>query len=88
MQKIIPGNIIEQKNVKSSSSENIYTVTLYDNCVSCTCPAGGRKTFSKIGMYVFGIAFVVSFFVVFFIKDSPFSYWYIVLTFLLFFLQV
>lgn len=47
MQKIIPGNIIEQKNVKSSSSENIYTVTLYDNCVSCTCPAGGRKTFCK-----------------------------------------
>lgn len=46
--------------------------------------SGGRKTFSKIGMYVFGIAFVVSFFVVFFIKDSPFSYWYIVLTFLLF----
>ncbi len=46
--------------------------------------SGGLKTFSRIGMIVFGIAFIVSFFVVFFIKDSPFSYWYIVLTFLLF----
>ena len=46
--------------------------------------SGAFKTFSKIGMIVFGIAFIVSFFVIFFIKNSPFDYWYIVLTFLLF----
>lgn len=46
--------------------------------------SGAFKTFSKIGMIVFGIAFAVSFFVIFFIKNSPFDYWYIVLTFLLF----
>ena len=46
--------------------------------------SAGFKTFSKIGMIVFGIAFIVSFFVIFFIKNSPFDYWYIVLTFLLF----
>ena len=46
--------------------------------------SGAFKTFSKIGMIVFGIAFVVSFFVIFFIKDCSFDYYYIVLTFLLF----
>ena len=46
--------------------------------------SGAFTAFSKIGMIVFSIAFVVSFFVVFFIKDSPFEYSYIVLTFLLF----
>ena len=46
--------------------------------------SGGLRTFSKIGMYVFGIATIVSFFIIFLINDSPFSYWYIVLTFLLF----
>ena len=45
---------------------------------------GSRIVFSKIGMIVFGIAFVVSFFVIFFIKNCVFDYWYIVLTFLLF----
>ena len=46
--------------------------------------SGGLRTFSKIGMYVFGIAALVSFFIILLIKDSPFSYWYIVLTFILF----
>ena len=46
--------------------------------------SGAMRTFSKIGMIVFGIAFVVSFFVILFIKDCQFDYWYIVLTFLLF----
>ena len=46
--------------------------------------SGGFTVFSKIGMIVFGIAFVVSFFVIFLIKDCSFDYWYIVLTFLLF----
>ena len=45
---------------------------------------GSRIVFSKIGMYVFGIAFIVSFFVIFLIKDCAFDYWYIVLTFMLF----
>ena len=31
--------------------------------------SGAMQTFSKIGMIVFGIAFVVSFFVIFLIKD-------------------
>ena len=46
--------------------------------------SGGYTIFSKIGMIVFGIAFVVSFFVIFLIKNCAFDYWYIVLTFLLF----
>ncbi len=46
--------------------------------------SGALKVFSKIGMAVFGIAFIVSFFVIFFIKNCAFDYWYIVLTFLLF----
>ena len=46
--------------------------------------SGALTVFSKIGMIVFGIAFVVSFFVIFFIKNCTFDYWYIVLTFLLF----
>ena len=46
--------------------------------------SGALTVFSKIGMIVFGIAFIVSFFVIFFIKDCSFNYWYIVLTFLLF----
>ena len=46
--------------------------------------AGAYKTFSKIGIAVFGIAFIISFAVPFIIKDATFDYWYIVLTFLLF----
>ena len=46
--------------------------------------SGALVVFSKIGMIVFGIAFVVSFFVIFLIKNCAFDYWYIVLTFLLF----
>lgn len=46
--------------------------------------SGALAMFSKIGMIVFGIAFLVSFVVIFFIKNCSFDYWYIVLTFLLF----
>ena len=46
--------------------------------------AGAYKKFSLIGAAVFGIAFIVSFFAPFLIKDTPFDYWYIILTFLLF----
>ena len=44
---IIPGQIIEQREFKSSSSNNIYTTILYDNCFACTCPAGGRRMHCK-----------------------------------------
>lgn len=47
MNKIIPGQIIAQEEVKSSSSDNVYIVILFENCIACTCPAGGRKTFCK-----------------------------------------
>ena len=47
MEKIVPGKILAQETVKSSSSDNVYTITLYDNCISCNCPAGGRKTLCK-----------------------------------------
>jgi O-antigen/teichoic acid export membrane protein len=46
--------------------------------------SGAMQTFSKIGMIVFGLAFIVSFFIIIFIKDCQFDYWYIVITFLLF----
>ena len=46
--------------------------------------SAGKKTFNKIGIYVFLAAFVISLFLILFIKDSPFSYWYIVVTFMLF----
>ena len=44
---ITPENIIDKKEFKSSSSDNIYTTILYDNCFACTCPAGGRRTMCK-----------------------------------------
>ena len=47
MKKVLPNEILLQENVMSSTSDNVYIVTLYDNCLSCTCPAGGRKTFCK-----------------------------------------
>lgn len=46
--------------------------------------AGAFKRFSLIGAIVFGIAFVVSFFVPLLIKDTTFDNSYIMLTFLLF----
>ncbi|MCQ2789095.1 MAG: hypothetical protein MJ229_01830 [bacterium] len=45
--KLVPKEIIEQREFKSSSSNNIYITTLYSNCVSCTCPAGGKKQMCK-----------------------------------------
>ena len=46
------------------------------------------KVFSLIGIVVYSIAFVVSFFVPLLIKDNNFEYTYIVITFLLFALQL
>lgn len=44
---ITPGQIIEQREFKSSSSNNVYTTILFDNCFACTCPAGGRRMHCK-----------------------------------------
>ena len=43
----IPGEILAQEEVKSSSSDNTYLVTLFDNCISCTCPAGNKKEYCE-----------------------------------------
>lgn len=47
MTDLVPGQRIEEREFKSSSSNNVYTAILYENCVSCTCPAGGRKSYCK-----------------------------------------
>ena len=44
---LVPGSVIEKREFKSSSSNNIYTTILYDNCFACTCPAGGRRVHCK-----------------------------------------
>ena len=46
--------------------------------------AGALRIFSLIGIAVFAIAFLVSFIVPFFIKETTFSYFYIIMTFMLF----
>ena len=46
--------------------------------------SGAMTLFSKIGLLVYGLAFAFSFFVPFIIKDNPFEYGFVVLTFLLF----
>lgn len=46
--------------------------------------SGAQRIFSFLGILVYGLAFLVSFLVPFFIKDNPFEYSYVVITFLLF----
>ncbi|MBE5956002.1 MAG: hypothetical protein E7253_06075 [Lachnospiraceae bacterium] len=46
--------------------------------------SGAKRIFSFLGIIVYGIAFVVSFFVPYFIKDCPFDHKYVIITFLLF----
>lgn len=46
--------------------------------------AGAMRVFSLMGIVVYGLAFIVSFFVPLFIKDNPFEYTYVVVAFLLF----
>lgn len=46
--------------------------------------SGAKRIFSFLGIVVYGIAFLVSFLVPFFIKDNPFEYSYVVTAFLLF----
>ena len=44
---IIERNIILQDKIQSSSSDSIYIVTVYNNGISCTCPAGSHHTYCK-----------------------------------------
>lgn len=46
-QKLIPETLILQKQIESTSSNNVYDVLFFTNCVACTCPAGGRKQLCK-----------------------------------------
>ncbi len=46
-QKLIPEVLILQKQIESTSSDNVYDVLFFTNCVACTCPAGGRKQLCK-----------------------------------------
>lgn len=46
--------------------------------------SGALRIFSLLGILVYGIAFAVSFFVPYFIKNCPFDHTYVVITFLLF----
>ena len=55
-----------------------------DNKKISSILAAGKRCFSLIGATVFSLAFLVSFLVPFFIKDSSFTNSYITLTFLLF----
>lgn len=39
--------ILDIINTPSSSSNNVYTTILFNDCMSCNCPAGGRRSFCK-----------------------------------------
>lgn len=41
------GNIIIEKQIKSKTSDNIYSVFIFENAIACTCPAGGKKQICK-----------------------------------------
>ena len=43
----IERKIILQEEILSSSSDSIYTVTVYNNGISCTCLAGSHHTYCK-----------------------------------------
>ena len=47
IKKLIPETLILQKQIESTSSDNVYDVLIFTNCVACTCPAGGRKQLCK-----------------------------------------
>ena len=47
MQKLEPEELLFEEQIKSSSSDAIYTVKIYHNCLSCNCPAGSKKTLCK-----------------------------------------
>ena len=39
--------VLDAIETPSSSSSNVYTTVLFKDCISCNCPAGGRKSFCK-----------------------------------------
>lgn len=43
----VPRNLIVHETVKSKTSNNEYDVFIFDNCITCTCPAGGKKQLCK-----------------------------------------
>lgn len=42
-----PKNLIVHEILKSKTSNNEYDVFIFDNCIACTCPAGGKKQLCK-----------------------------------------
>ena len=44
---IEPKNLIIHETVKSKTSNNEYEIFIFDNCITCTCPAGGKKQLCK-----------------------------------------
>lgn len=44
---IEPKNLIIHETVKSKTSNNEYEIFIFDNCIACTCPAGGKKQLCK-----------------------------------------
>lgn len=47
MSNIIPNRLIVKEIVNSETSSNTYEVSVYDNCICCTCPAGCKKQICK-----------------------------------------
>lgn len=47
MEKLLPGELIVKETIKSKTSNNEYEVFIFDNCIACTCPAGGKKQLCK-----------------------------------------
>lgn len=45
--KLEPGTLLLHKTIQSKSSNNEYEVFIFNNCVACTCPAGGKKQLCK-----------------------------------------
>ncbi|MDD3149205.1 MAG: hypothetical protein PHV68_00065 [Candidatus Gastranaerophilales bacterium] len=46
-EKLTPNNLLVSQKVKSKTSNNEYEVYIFDSCVVCTCPAGGKKQLCK-----------------------------------------
>lgn len=42
-----PESLIVHENIKSKTSNNEYDVFIFENCIACTCPAGGKKQLCK-----------------------------------------
>lgn len=42
-----PRDLIVHETIKSKTSNNEYDVYIFDNCIACTCPAGGKRQLCK-----------------------------------------